>query len=93
MTPPPPPPPPPPSPPRHPKAILDAQYLDMRHKVLALAADFDRIDRAGPVVDPRLTELRDCLRLCLETGKSDRARRVQELLSDKTPPPGKGGAQ
>jgi hypothetical protein len=73
------------------RAIIERQYHDMRQRVLSLAADFDRIERAtggAEVVssDPRLAELRDCLRVAIGPGP-ERARRVQEILSDKTPTP------
>lgn len=73
------------------KQTLEQQYLEMRWRALSLAADFDRIERAegGPALledDQRLRELRQALRIILDA-RSDRAQRVQDLLSDHTPPP------
>ncbi len=63
----------------------------MRQRALSLAADFDRIERAAGGADviahdARLSELRECLRVAIGTGP-ERAKRVQEILSDKTPAP------
>ena len=72
-----------------PKKVLDRQYLEMRWRVLSLAADFDRVDRAAEgtsVSDPRLDRLHRAVALLLET-RPGRAERVQVLLSDQTPPP------
>lgn len=73
------------------KRILEEQYLEMRAKILALAADFDRIQRAeegtATLADPRLNDLRACLHIVLTDEAPNRAERVQNLLSDKTPPP------
>ena len=74
------------------KDTLDATYHEMRWRVLSLAADFDRIERApgGAELlraDPRIQSLRDCLKLVLDAASSNRAEQVQDRLSDKTPPP------
>jgi hypothetical protein len=74
------------------KETLDTTYLEMRWRILSLAADFDRIERAdggGQVLrdDPRVAELRQALRLALDATDATRAERVQMLLSDHTPPP------
>ncbi|HEY0007952.1 MAG TPA: hypothetical protein VGB55_04435 [Tepidisphaeraceae bacterium] len=71
--------------------VLDQQYLVMRERVLSLAADFDRIQRAegGPAVlqsDARSRALAECLGL-LVANAPDRAAAVQMILSDTTPPP------
>lgn len=70
---------------------LERYYAQMRWRVLSIAADFDRIARAsgGPdtlKIDPRVQDLRACLNLILDT-QPEKARRVEELLSDHTPPP------
>lgn len=63
--------------------VLQAQYLDMRGKILSLAADFDRIERAGPLpMSPQLEKLREAMRLALEGREARRAEKVQLLLSD-----------
>ena len=56
-----------------------------------MAADLDRVERApgGPAVltsDPRLAKLRDALAV-LTNGSGNRAEQVQNIFSDKTPPP------
>jgi hypothetical protein len=72
------------------KDILEATRLEMRWRALSLAADLDRIERAGggrlPENDPNLAKLRLALRVILE-GKSNRAEQVQMIFSDMTPPP------
>jgi hypothetical protein len=70
---------------------LDQYYLEMRWRVLSLAADFDRVERAagGEALlksDPRAEKLRQALRIVLEA-KGNRAEQLQMLLSDTTPPP------
>jgi hypothetical protein len=59
---------------------LDAHYLEARARLLDLAAILDRIDRGGPVDDPRYDRLRAGLNLLLES-KPTRAELVQELFS------------
>jgi hypothetical protein len=67
--------------------VLEVQYLEMRGKILSLAADFDRIERAGALGDssPR-DRLVEALRIAgsggAAGGRADRAERVQLLLSD-----------
>lgn len=73
------------------RQLLDRSYLAMRERILSLAADLDRLQRPadGPELlqtDPRITELRQTIAILLETAPG-RAQRVQELLSDHTPPP------
>lgn len=72
---------------------LDRQYLEMRWRILSLAADLDRVERlAGGAeliaTDPRIANLRACVQELLSP-KPGRAERVQTILSDKTPPPSK----
>jgi len=66
---------------------LDAQYTEMRWRILSLAADFDRIERyAGGSellkVDPKLADLRRCVQELL-SDVPGRAERVQQLLSER----------
>lgn len=72
------------------KTILDHQYLEMRWRLLSLAADFDRIDRAAgqgkAFDDPRLADLRHGLEIILRL-RGNRAEQLQMLLSDRTPGP------
>ncbi|HEX8325010.1 MAG TPA: hypothetical protein VF595_13990 [Tepidisphaeraceae bacterium] len=68
--------------------LLERQYLDMRARVLSLAADFDRLQRAPGgetlvTADRRLAALRDCLAHVVSP-EAGRAERVQSLLSDKS---------
>jgi hypothetical protein len=62
--------------------ILNREFLEMRCKILELAAAFDRLDRAEGTAadDPRLTRLREGLSLVLEEPR-DRAEQVQMLFS------------
>lgn len=71
--------------------LLDWLYPEMRCRILSLAADFDRLQRAADGVavlrrDQRLVELRQCIRLLLDD-HPDRAARVQLTLSDDLPSP------
>lgn len=73
------------------KALLDRQYHEMRWRILSLAADLDRIQRAvaGESVlqtDPRIAALRKCIDE-LHSPNIDRAERVQMILSDRSPDP------
>ncbi len=66
---------------------LDSQFLEMRARILSLAADFDRIERSpgGPALlesDPRIQKLRRALKI-LTDERSTRAEQVQMLFSDK----------
>jgi len=66
--------------------ILDRTYLDMRSRILDLAAALDRIERTdddGDVKDdPRLEKLLAAIEL-LNTPGFDRAERVQMIFSDQ----------
>lgn len=73
------------------KALLDRQYHEMRWRILSLAADLDRLQRAagGEAVlknDLRIGALRKCLDE-LSSADVDRAERVQMILSDKSANP------
>jgi len=62
--------------------VLNREFLDVRCKVLELAAAFDRLDRAAGDVagERRLAQLREALAVVMgETG--DRAERVQMIFS------------
>ena len=63
---------------------LDRTFNEMRHRVLSLAADFDRIDRAegapAAAPDPRIARLREAIGVLLDGG-TDRAERVQMVFS------------
>lgn len=68
--------------------VLNREFLEMRAKVLELAASFDRLDRSEGVnsngshgaSDPRLQRLRDGLKILL-SNSSERAEQVQLLFS------------
>ncbi|MCA9153679.1 MAG: hypothetical protein R3C99_26860 [Pirellulaceae bacterium] len=68
--------------PMHARAVLDREFLEMRAKVLELAASLDRLERAaGDVVDdPRLKLLRQAIEV-LSDDRDERAERVQLLFS------------
>jgi hypothetical protein len=73
------------------KQTLEQYFLEMRWRCLSLAADLDRVERAdgGAGVlssDPRLAKLREALGVVLN-GTGNRAEQVQNIFSDKTPPP------
>ncbi|HXY36102.1 MAG TPA: hypothetical protein VEI07_17840 [Planctomycetaceae bacterium] len=63
-------------------AVLDREFLEIRAKLLELAASFDRLDRGGGVAsNERRTEMiRQGLKVLLdETG--DRAEQIQLIFS------------
>ena len=62
--------------------ILSREFLEMRCKILDLAASFDRLDRAEGAADndPRVARLREALTLVLEE-PAGRAEQVQLLFS------------
>ena len=70
---------------------LEQYFLEMRWRCLSLAADLDRVERAegGAALlasDARLAKLREAIGVLL-SGKGNRAEQVQDIFSDKTPPP------
>ena len=64
------------------KEVLDREYLEIRAKILELAAAFDRLDRAEGAVegDPRLSNVREALDLLIQD-QADRAEQVQLVFS------------
>jgi hypothetical protein len=68
------------------RQILDRHYLEMRSKILDLAASLDRVavaDGDGTAAnDPRLAKLNAGLQILLQSDVSDRAEQVQMLFSD-----------
>jgi hypothetical protein len=74
----------PPLPSRSKAEILDRDFLDVRSRVLDLAAALDRQDRANRSSsehpDPRLAQLRQALEALLEPGPG-RAETVQRIFS------------
>lgn len=67
------------------RQILDRHYLEIRSKILDLAASLDRLERTDDAStlqdDPRIAKLQSGIKLLLESG-TDRAERVQMLFSD-----------
>ncbi len=72
------------------KDTLESARLEMRWRTLSLAADLDRIERAGGAgllqSDPHILKLREALHVLLE-GSGNRAEQVQMIFSDQTPGP------
>jgi hypothetical protein len=67
--------------------VLDAYFPEMRWRALSLAADLDRIQRAGGATDPRLEKLREAFKILIgDNSRSNRAEQVQMIFSDTTPP-------
>jgi len=70
------------------KDTLEATHLEMRWRALSLAADLDRIERAGGAdllrTDASMVKLRKALAVLLEGG-GNRAEQVQMIFSDMTP--------
>ena len=62
--------------------VLNREFLEIRCKILELAAAFDRLERAeGSVADDaRLARLREALQVVLDE-TSDRAEQVQMVFS------------
>ncbi len=70
--------------PMSPEQVLDRYFLEMRCKVLDVAAALDRIDRAGDsakvAADGRMQQLREAVDT-LRTVENGRAERVQRIFS------------
>ena len=62
--------------------ILNREFLEIRCKILDLAAAFDRLGRADGTVaaDPRVARLKEALTIVLEQ-EEDRAEQVQMTFS------------
>jgi len=63
-------------------AVLDREYLEIRAKLLQIAASFDRLDRAEGSVDgdPRLSLIHEGLEV-LQSNADDRAEQIQLIFS------------
>ena len=64
--------------------VLDRHYLEVRAKLLEVAATLDRIDRAGGSAvedDPRMGQLLAGLKILQEASSADRAEQIQHLFS------------
>jgi hypothetical protein len=62
--------------------VLNREYLEVRSKILEVAAALDRLDRAAGEVadDPRMKRIHESLRLLLQHPR-DRAEQVQLVFS------------
>lgn len=69
------------------KQVLDREYLEIRGRILEIAAAFDRLDRAEGEVssDPRVVLLRESL-TAISNGSGDRAEQVQLIFSRRYEP-------
>jgi len=65
--------------------VLQREYLDIRHRLLDIAASLDRIERGSQSdairIDPRLTQIYRALALLAEE-RTDRTVRMQMIFSD-----------
>ncbi len=65
--------------------MLDREFLEIRLRLLDIAAAFDRIERSADASkvasDPRLVRLHQAVGVLTDRG-GDRARRVQMVFSD-----------
>ncbi len=69
-------------------AMLDREYLEIRHRILDVAAALDRIHRADGESannDPRIELLRQASVIMFD-GKPNRAERAQLVFSDEYNP-------
>lgn len=62
--------------------ILNREFLEIRAKILEVAAAFDRLDRAAGGVegDPRISRIQEALAM-LASDRGDRAEQVQLIFS------------
>ena len=62
--------------------LLDREFLEVRAKLLQVAASFDRFDRADGSVgdDPRMAKIREALQV-LSGSDADRAEQLQLIFS------------
>lgn len=70
------------TPPSAAKLILDREFLEIRGKILELAASFDRLDRAGGGIqdDARIGLIQEALE-ALSAPQDGRAEQVQMIFS------------
>ncbi len=64
--------------------VLDRHYLEVRAKLLEIAATLDRVERADDaesVDHQRLEQLMSGLKILQQTGVTDRAEQIQQLFS------------
>jgi len=66
--------------------VFERWFLETRSKLLDVAANLDRVDRAGGAVnDPRRAAVDEALRILLGPGH-DRAERIQMIFSREYDP-------
>lgn len=71
-----------------PPQVIDAFHLDVRHKILEIAAALDRYDRASavhgpPSADARWSRCREALALLAdEAASTNRAESIARVFSD-----------
>jgi hypothetical protein len=70
------------------RAIIEHGFVPARAKLIEVAAFLDRVERYGSADDFRCVALREAAALLVD-GKSGRARRILESLSDPTTNPDK----
>lgn len=66
--------------------LLDLQFIEIRHKLIDVAAFLDRIDRHPGADDFRFAALKAALPILLDD-RPDRARAILESFSDPTTEP------
>lgn len=66
--------------------LLDLQFIEVRHKLLDLAAFLDRIERHPGEGDFRFEAMKNAMTILMED-RPDRARGILEALSDPTTEP------
>lgn len=64
--------------------LLDLQFIEIRHKLIEVAAFLDRVDRHQGDADHRLDCLKQALPI-LQQSSSDRAKAVLNAFSDHSP--------
>lgn len=60
--------------------VIDREYLELRAKILEIAASFDRMERAEGKQDERMLKIEAGLQV-LSDPDNNKAKRVQELFS------------
>jgi hypothetical protein len=68
------------------RAVVDHGFIPVRAKLIEVAAFLDRVERHKVAGDFRCAALREAAALLVD-GRTDRARRILERLSDPTTDP------
>jgi hypothetical protein len=63
--------------------ILNREFLEIRAKILEIAASFDRLDRSEGSIedDPRFGRIQEALEVLRSSSDGDRAEQVQLIFS------------